>query len=125
MPEVIAHFSERRDLTLLRPIYESLLSSFLEDAERYVNNKTQVQKIRHAILSAFPEAGRRIKFEGFGHSNYRSIEMGETLRKLEKAFFITLVYPSTQTNLPIIPDKRKSPRLQLLDTGLLNFYNGL
>jgi uncharacterized protein len=125
MPEVLAQFSEHRDLTLLRPIYESLLSSFIEDAERYVNNKTQVQQIRHAILSVFPEAGRRIKFEGFGHSNYRSREMGETLRKLEKAFFITLVYPSTQTNLPIIPDKRKSPRLQLLDTGLLNFYNGL
>lgn len=125
MPEVVAQYVAHRDLTLLRPIYESLLSSFIEDAEKYTRNKAQVQLIRHAITSAFPEAGRRIKFEGFGHSNYRSREMGETLRKLEKAFFIYLVYPTTQTNLPIIPDKRKSPRLHILDTGLLNFYNGL
>lgn len=125
MPEIVALYAAKRDLTILRLVYESLLSSFIEDVEIYTSNKVQVQQIRHAITSIFAEAGKRIKFEGFGHSNYRSREMGETLRKLEKAFLIRLVYPTIQTSLPIIPDKRKSPRLQVLDTGMLNYFNGL
>ena len=36
-----------------------------------------------------------------------------------------LCYPSTSHGLPIQPDQRKSPRLQFLDTGLLNFQAGL
>jgi predicted AAA+ superfamily ATPase len=36
-----------------------------------------------------------------------------------------LLYPTTQTDWPLLPDKRKSPRLQMLDTGLMNFYAGL
>ena len=125
MPEVVAQYSVHHDLTRLNPIYESLLGSYIDDVERYAVTRNQVEVIRHAIRSIFPEAGKRIKFEGFGRSNYRSREMGESLRKLEKAFLIYLVYPSINTNLPISADKRKSPRLQVLDTGLLNYYNGL
>jgi len=125
MPEVVANYALHRDLTLLGPIYESLLSSFMDDSERFARNRNQAQVIRHTVRSVFSEAGKRIKFEGFGQSNYRSREMGETLRKLENAFLIHLVYPSTQPSLPALVDKRKSPRLQVLDTGLLNYFNGL
>ena len=38
---------------------------------------------------------------------------------------IKLLYPSTSVEIPIIPDLKKSPRLQLLDTGLLNYFAGL
>ena len=65
------------------------------------------QIIRHAIESAPFEAGKRIKFHGFGNSNYRSREMGEALRILERAMLIYLFYPSTATKLPIIPDLKK------------------
>jgi len=34
-------------------------------------------------------------------------------------------YPTTQTSAPFAPDIKKSPRLQALDTGLLNFVCGL
>lgn len=84
-----------------------------------------VQVIRHAIASAPLEAGRRIKFHGFGNSNYRSREMGEALRTLERAMLIYLLYPSTVTEPPIRPDLRKSPKLQFLDTGLINYFAGL
>jgi hypothetical protein len=84
-----------------------------------------VQVIRHAIESAHLEAGRRIKFQGFGNSNYRSREMGEALRILERAMLIYLLYPSTVTQPPVRPDLKKSPRLQFLDTGLINYFAGL
>lgn len=81
--------------------------------------------IRHAIESSPTEAGQRIKFQGFGNSNYKSREMGEALRVLERAMLVYLLYPSTVTQPPVRPDLKKSPRLQFLDTGLINFGAGL
>jgi uncharacterized protein len=59
-------------------------------------------------------------FEGFGKSNYRSREVGETIRALDLAGIIRLIYPTTSIMPPIASDLRKRPRLQFLDTGLLN-----
>ncbi|MBN1414065.1 MAG: ATP-binding protein [Bacteroidales bacterium] len=125
MPEIIENYIKNHDLTSLKQIYESLLISYMDDVEKYARNSTQVQLIRHAIRSAFDEAGKRIRFHGFGSSNYGSREMGEGLRILEKAMLIKLVYPTTGTENPIVPNKRKSPRLQVLDTGLLNYFVGI
>ena len=51
--------------------------------------------------------------------------MGEALRTLESALLITLVYPCTEAQLPLLPDHKKSPRLQVLDTGMLNYFAGI
>jgi predicted AAA+ superfamily ATPase len=51
--------------------------------------------------------------------------MGEALRTLEKALLIHLIYPQTSTVLPIQPDYGKSPRLHVLDTGMLNYIVGI
>jgi len=125
MPEIIDNYIKNNDLTLLKQIYESLLISYIDDVEKYARNSTQVQLIRHAIQSAFDEAGKRIKFHGFGKSNYGSREMGEALRILEKAMLIKLVYPTISTVNPIVPDKRKFPKLHILDTGLINYFAGI
>lgn len=125
MPEVVQHYAQYGDLVKLAPIYESLTESYRNDVEKYARNSTMVQVIRHAIDSLPLQAGQRIKFQGFGNSNYGSREMGEALRTLEKAMLLHLLYPTTQTDWPLLPDKKKSPRLQMLDTGLMNFYAGL
>lgn len=125
MPEVLKSYIETKDLTLLRTTYESLLATYFDDAEKYAKNQSQVQIIRHAVKAAFYEAGSRIKFAGFGASNYGSKEMGEVLRTLEKVMLLYLVFPTTQTEPPYMPDIKKSPRLQVLDTGMLNFFAGL
>ena len=125
MPEIIAHYVENRNLTALIPIYESLLVSYMNDVEKYARNSTMVQVIRHVIKSMSVEAGTRIKFQHFGQSNYGSREVGEAIRTIEKALLLYLVYPCTGTSLPLFPDKKKSPRLQLLDTGLMNHLAGI
>jgi hypothetical protein len=71
------------------------------------------------------ETGKRIKFQGFGKSSYGSREIGEALRTLEKALLLNLVYPTTSAKLPIVPELQKSPRLHLLDTGLMNYVAGI
>jgi len=125
MPEVVKNYAEHRDLVRLQPIYNSLIQSYLDDVEKYASGPAAVNQIRHVIESSFFETGKRITFAGFGNSNYRSREMGEALRTLEKALILHLVYPTTSTKIPAQPDKRKSPRLQLLDTGLLNYRLGI
>ncbi len=125
MPEVIKRFVEQGDLTQLKNVYEALLLSYIGDIEKYARNQSQTQIIRHAITSCFSEAGTRIRFNGFGASGYGSREMGEALRILEKARLIYLLYPTTQTKLPYQPNLKKSPRLQVLDTGMVNFFAGI
>ena len=125
MPEVVGKYAERRDITSLSNIYNSLIATYLDDVEKYAKNANQVQMVRHAIRSSFYEAGTRIKYQGFGASSYNSREMSEVLRMLEKTMLINLVFPTTQTSAPFMPDVKKSPKLQALDTGLVNYFSGL
>jgi predicted AAA+ superfamily ATPase len=125
MPEVVSHYIRFNDLTLLKPIYESLLVSYINDVEKYARNATLTQVIRHTIKASFAEAGKRIAFQHFGNSNYGSREEGEALRTLEKAMLVHLVYPTVHPQLPILPDYKKSPRLHVIDTGLMNHFVGL
>lgn len=125
MPEIIKYYSENKELTGLKNIYESLITSYLDDVEKYAMNSSRAEILRHSIRSCFIEAGRRIKFQGFGNSNYKSREIGEALKILEQTLLISLIYPTTAQEFPMIPNKKKSPRLQILDTGLLNYFAGI
>lgn len=125
MPSVVNHYLTYRNLSALNAIYESLIISYINDVEKYGRTNNLVQVIRHVINSAYYEAGSRIKFNHFGNSNYNSKEIGEALRTLEKVMLVHLVYPTTNTRLPIVPDIKKSPRLQVLDTGMMNHFAGL
>lgn len=125
MPEVVQHYAINRNLTALTSIYSGLMEAYRNDVEKYAKNSSMVQALRHAIEALPLQAGFRIKFQGFGQSNYGSREMGEALRTLEQTMLMQLIYPTTSTHPPLLPDKRKAPRLQFLDTGLLNFYAGL
>jgi predicted AAA+ superfamily ATPase len=125
MPEVVERFVASRDLSQLRTVYDSLLLSYFDDIEKYAHTPAQASHLRHAIRASFYAAGSRIKFQGFGESSYSSREMGEALRTAEKALLLQLVYPTTSVKAPFLPDLKKSPRLQVLDTGLLNHFSGI
>jgi predicted AAA+ superfamily ATPase len=125
MPEVVARFARDRDIVALKPVCQSLQTSFLDDISRYARNETMKRVIRHCFEAAPLEAGRRIKFAGFGKSNYRSREVGEAMRMLEQAMLVHLLYPTTSTEIPLVPDRKKAPRLQFLDVGLVNYAAGL
>jgi uncharacterized protein len=125
MPEIVKTYAETKDLTQLAPLYDALITGYIDDIEKYASSNTQVNVIRHVIKSSYYEVNKRIKFQGFGKSSYGSKEIGDALRTLEKAFLLHLVYPSTTAQLPMLPEVQKSPRLQLLDTGLMNFSAGI
>jgi predicted AAA+ superfamily ATPase len=125
MPAVVDHYLEHKNLTALRTIYESLIISYINDVDKYGRTNNLIQVIRHVINTSYFEAGSRIKFNHFGNSNYASKEVGEALKTLEKVMLLHLVYPTTNTAVPIVPDYKKAPRLQVLDTGMMNHFAGL
>jgi len=119
MPEIVARYVDQASLSQLENLYSDLWQAYLDDVEKYATNNTQRQIIRHIIRTA-PNEQDRISFAGFGQSNYRSREVGEAMRNLELARVIQLIYPTTQYQPPLTSDLRKRPRLQFIDTGLLN-----
>ncbi|MBQ4358959.1 MAG: DUF4143 domain-containing protein, partial [Proteobacteria bacterium] len=79
------------------------------------------QILRTFIESSPLETGKRIAFEKFANTNYKSRDAGDALRMLERAMLIYLRYPTSATQFPLQPDLKRRPRLQFLDTGLLNY----
>jgi len=125
MPEAINNYAQTFDFVAVNKILANLLNSYIDDVEKYAENQSMIQYIRHILKTGLAFSGQRIKFEGFGESSYRSREMGEAFRILEKTFLLELIYPITNYVVPIIPDYKKSPRLQWLDIGLTNYVAGV
>jgi len=124
MPEIVANYSENRDLVKLKSIYDNLLVSYLDDVEKYARNSTLDKIIRHIIRHSFAYAASRITYSGFGGSPYRSREVSEAFRILEKTMLLKLVLPVVNTRLPL-NIKYRSPRLQMVDTGMVNCIAGI
>jgi predicted AAA+ superfamily ATPase len=120
MPEVVKKYVETNNIADLPSIYESIWETYKEDVIKYAANNSEARIIRHIMSTAHLGLDLRIKFQNFGNSNYRSREVGEAFRNLDDAKVIQLIYPTTDTSPPILPDLKKSPRLQFLDTGLIN-----
>ena len=125
MPEVVRVYIEIESLTGLPKIYESIWATYQNDAEKYTTNDTERKVIKHIMSTAHLYVDRRIKFQNFGKSNYKSREVGEAMRNLDDAKIIQLIYPTTDVEIPVKPDLRKSPRMQFLDTGLINHALGI
>ncbi len=125
MPEIASSYLRHRDLGRLAALYEGLLVSYADDAAKYARSTSQLGHLRHVIETAPLQAGERISFQGFGGSNFRSREMADALRTLERAMLLFLLYPTTAVQPPALRDLRKSPRLLYLDTGLVNYRAGL
>lgn len=124
MPEAIAHFVEKKTYQGLANIYDNLWLAYQEDANKYGHNPTD-RKIIHHIMKTAASEKDRVSFNGFGNSNYRSREVKEALDSLDKARVLRLIYSTTSIKLPIMPDFKRKPRLQFLDTGLLNHAAGI
>lgn len=125
MPEAVELYAESHDLVALRKVYDTILSGYQDDTEKYARNDTERNVLRHILMNGWRFAGQRITFERFADSNYKSREMGEAFRTLEKAMVLELSYPTVCTSIPISPDYKKSPKLLWLDTGLVNHVAGL
>lgn len=120
MPEVVSRYAEDADITALDTVYNSLILSYIDDVDKYADSAAQAIYIQHIISHVFSEGGKKITFEKFGGSEYRSREMREAFRVVEKTMLLHLVYPGTSVVIPPTPILARKPRLHVLDTGLIN-----
>lgn len=121
MPEIVKTYLTNKGIADLPKVYESIWATYKNDVEKYTTNATERNVIKHIMNVAHLYVDQRVKFQNFGNSNYRSREVGEAFRNLDAAKVIQLMYPTTDLEAPIKPDIKKSPRLQFLDTGLVNY----
>lgn len=120
MPEIVKEYARHRTFSNLSATYESIWASYADDVEKYGSSYSSRNVLKFIIQSAPHFIHQRIKFQNFGNSNYKSREVGEALRDLDKANVIRLLYPTTSLKPPIVPDYKKSPKIQVLDTGIVN-----
>jgi len=121
MPEVVAHFAEHQDFVSLNEIFETLLTSYRDDVEKYAKNGTMKHIIRYLLKEGWGFALQRITLGNFANSSYKAREMGEAFRTLEKTMLLELVYPTITTFLPAPPDLKRSPKIIWNDVGLVNY----
>jgi uncharacterized protein len=123
MPEAISQYiSDGFSFKNLNSIFENIWVSYLDDTLKYGKNELS-KKILRYILETSPFTLDRFSFASIGQTAYQGREIAEGFRQLERARILSLIYPTTSLEIPIIPDFKKRPRIQLLDTGLLLFIN--
>jgi len=125
MPAVINSYSINKDVLAVDEIYELLLNSYIDDVEKYARNETMSQIIRFIIKNGWYYASERITFQRFANSNYKSREVGEAFRTLEKTMLLEMVYPILEPKIPMLISSSRKPKLIWLDTGLVNYIAGV
>ena len=125
IPEIVELFATTRSVSQLALLYDKQLERLFTKASSIAFTKKTRERLVQIYQDAFPYAATRIKYSGFSNKRYRSREVGRAFRLLQEHALMQLIYPTTQTSLPWKIDTGRSPRIQLPDTGLVNFFTGI
>lgn len=125
MPEAVQQYAETQDVIGIEDVYETLVQAYKDDSEKYVRGNKLTDVVRFILSYGWAFSGETITLGNFANSGYKSREVGEAFRLLEKAMLLELVYPVSSTQLPIIPETKRMPKLIWFDTGLVNSQAGI
>jgi uncharacterized protein len=125
MPMIVKNYIEERSLVRIKELFNGITESYKSDVSKYAKNQNEAAIIRQ-IIDAIPYlVDNRINMSKFGNLTFKASDIKNSLFTLQQARLIELVYPTTFTLPPILPDTHKRPRLHYLDIGLLNHQLGL
>ena len=125
MPEAVARFAENRDIIAIEDIYESLLTTYRDDVEKYVRGEKLTEVVRAVLSVGWNFAGEAITMGNFAETGYPAREVKEAFRLLSRAMLLELVFPTSSSTLPATPALTRQPKLIWLDTGLVNYQAGV
>lgn len=125
MPEAVQKYALTGDVLAIDDVYETLVQAYKDDSEKYVRGSKMTDLVRFVLSYGWAFAGETITLGNFASSGYKSREVSEAFRLLEKAMLLELVYPVSSTQVPAIPETRRSPKLVWFDTGLVNYQAGI
>jgi len=121
MPEAVQFYADHRDVLAMSNIYVRLLRAYIDDVEKYARTSKMTDTVRFIIQNGWMQAGATVTLGNFSGSEYKSREVGEAFRLLQKAMLLELAYPTTSPVLPALPEQRRMPKLFWFDTGLVNY----
>lgn len=124
MPEVVKQYAERGSVAEVADVYEAIWGTYLRDTEKYATTDQQRDVLRLLMQTAASQDDR-ISFANFAGSDYRSEAVREAFLSLQLAGVLRLIYPTSSVQAPPVPHRKRRPRIQLLDTGLLNYSRGI
>lgn len=125
LPEAVASYVANEDVLALNQVFDSLLTTYKEDVDKYTAKPRMQAIIRFILDNGWQEAGHRIHFAKFSNSAYKSIDISEAFRLIERTFLLELVYPLHSAKLPVLPQLGKSPKLLWHDIGIVNYVAGM
>ncbi len=125
MPEITAEYAANHHLSGLKKIYEHINDRFMPCISEVTAGLKSRDLASEVFQNAYPYAATRISFNRFGNLEKGSREIGNAFKALERAFLLQMILPVTSAKVPLAPDTSKFPRLQLVDTGLVNYFSGI
>jgi len=125
MPEIAVRYLATRSFSGLKTIYENIGQRISDSIDLVLNGKKSRDLALDVMQNSYPFAASRISFSRFGNIDKGSREIKRSFHALEQSFLLRLVYPLTDSCLPVKPDLKKFPRLHMIDTGLVNFFSGI
>jgi hypothetical protein len=125
LPEIVKLDIEKENLADLAKIYDAIWQTYIDDVQKYSANDKEKEVASYLLRVAPGFVDQRVKFQGFGGSDYKSREVKSAFLKLEYAKVIRLIRPATNVDFPVFDNLKKAPRLQFLDTGLVNNALGI
>ena len=125
MPQIIKTYLSGKSMAALDKHYDDIHTSFEESVVEMTRSRRQEEMMKLTLMNAYPFAASRVKFSHFGNTPYGSREIREGFMRMEHHLLLHLSYPDTASHCESIPDIRRSPRLQMLDTGIVNCASGI
>lgn len=121
MPAAVNRYAQKNDILAADDIYETLITSYSDDVEKYAPNDTMAKVLRFIITNGWKFGGETITFERFANSPYKTREMSEAFQIIEKSMLLELSYPVVSAEMPLLPAFTRRPKLLWLDTGIINY----
>lgn len=121
MPAAVDKYAQKKDILAADNIYETLIASYSDDVEKYASNNNMAMILRFIISNGWKLGGETITFEHFANSPYKTREMSEAFKTIEKSMLLELAYPVVSAEMPLLPAFTRRPKLLWLDTGIINY----
>lgn len=122
MPEAVAAWVDEQTPGGVAEVHGSILQAFAEDLQKY-RGAHQAEYLEVAFDALHVHYGQRFKYENFV-PGYKSRQMQTALGKLESAFVVSRVLPTSSVRPPLQVRRRAAAKLLPLDVGLAFFAMG-
>lgn len=117
MPEAVNEYLKSGSFHSVQQCHEALISSFKEDFSKY-SKGAEVAHLK-LVWDRIPfEIGKRITYSKLTASQVRSKETSKAFDILHEAMLVERIFPTTQTQPPLVKKTKASPKAIFLDVGL-------